>query len=109
MSKCPVHWLRQLALIEGLSFLILLFIAMPLKYLAGFPTPVKWVGWIHGILFTAFALLLAYVFFSRRWPFLRGVMVFAAALVPFGPFLIDRRLRDYAHHPNTPDNLPVGN
>jgi integral membrane protein len=107
MSKCPVHWLRQLALIEGLSFLILLFLAMPLKYLAGYPTPVQWVGWIHGILFTAFAILLAYVFFSRRWPFLRGALVFAAALVPFGPFLIDRRLRDYAHTPTTPGNPPV--
>lgn len=100
MSPCPVQWLRKLALIEGMSFLVLLFLAMPLKYLAGYPAAVKWVGWIHGVLFMAFALLLAYVFFSRRWPFFRGVLVFTAALVPFGPFLIDRRLKDYATIPN---------
>lgn len=95
MFSCPVRLLRRLALIEGISFLVLLFLAMPLKYLAGYPPAVTWVGWIHGVLFTAFSLVLAFVFFSRKWPFGRGVLVFTAALVPFGPFLIDRRLRDY--------------
>ncbi len=95
MFRNPVHTLRLLALTEGVSFLVLLFIAMPLKYLAGQPMAVKWVGWIHGLLFVLFAFMLAYVFFKYRWPFWRGVLVFVAALIPFGPFLIDKRMKNW--------------
>jgi integral membrane protein len=95
MFQSRVHTLRILALTEGISFLVLLFIAMPLKYLAGLPLAVKWVGWAHGVLFVLFALMLAYVFFKDRWPFWRGVLVFVAALLPFGPFLIDKKLKDW--------------
>jgi integral membrane protein len=69
---------------------------MPLKYLADWPVAVKWVGWAHGVLFVAYMLQLALVFFSQRWPFWRGAMLFIAALIPFGPFLLDRRMKEYA-------------
>lgn len=66
---------------------------MPLKYLWGMPSAVMVVGWIHGMLFMLFCFALAYVYFRHRWPFWRGAVVFIAALIPFGPFLIDRRMR----------------
>ncbi len=62
-----VHRLRILTLIEGVSFLVLLFVAMPLKYFAGQPLAVKMVGWLHGVLFMLVMLSLAQVMFTVRW------------------------------------------
>lgn len=95
VDESTVRKMRIAALIEGASFLVLLFFAMPLKYIFGMPEFVRWVGWAHGLLFMVFCALLAIVFFGLRWPFWRGVLVFAAAWIPFGPFLIDRRMRGY--------------
>jgi integral membrane protein len=91
----PITWLRTLALIEGVSFLVLLGIAMPLKYFAGLPMAVKLVGWIHGVLFVVFCAALLQTMLLVRWPLVRGAVVFVAALLPFGPFLMDRRMRGY--------------
>ena len=91
----PVPLLRRLALIEGISFLILLFIAMPLKYLAGMPLAVVVTGWIHGVLFVLFALALLRTKLIAKWPLGRCAMVFVAALLPFGPFVIDRRMAEW--------------
>ena len=93
MLGSSIHVLRMLALSEGISFLLLLGVAMPLKYMAGLPLAVLVVGWIHGVLFTLFCLALAYVYFKHRWSFLRAAGVFVAALLPFGPFVIDRRMK----------------
>jgi integral membrane protein len=90
----PLRWLRRIGLLEGASFLILLGVAMPLKYLGGLPMAVKIAGWIHGLLFVLLLALLMLTMQERRWPWTRGAMVVAAALLPFGPFVIDRRLRD---------------
>jgi len=95
MFKSPVHTLRLLALTEGTSFLVLLGVAMPLKYLAGLPQAVKVFGWAHGVLFVALCFLLLKVTLEERWPLGRSAMVFLAALLPFGPFVIDRRLKRY--------------
>jgi integral membrane protein len=82
-------------MIETTSFLVLLGIAMPLKYLAGKPEAVKFVGWAHGILFVVFCFALLRAMLAGRWGIPRATLVFVAALVPFGPFLIDRRMRGY--------------
>lgn len=95
MFKSPVHTLRLLALTEGVSFLVLLGVAMPLKYLGGLPQAVKVFGWAHGLLFVALCFLLLKVTVEERWPLGRSAMVFLAALLPFGPFVIDRRLKSY--------------
>ena len=95
----PSSWLRRIAWLEGVSFLVLLGVAMPLKYAAGNPLPVKVVGWIHGALFVALCVVLLVVMRRRRWPLGRGALVFAAALVPFGPFLVDRRIARYESEP----------
>ena len=92
----PIPLLRTLALVEGASFLVLLFVAMPLKYFAGLPMAVKVVGWIHGVLFVAFVAALVWTMIAARWSIGRGALVLVAALVPFGPFVIDRRMKGYA-------------
>lgn len=89
--------LRWIGKIEGVSFLVLLGIAMPLKYLAGLPLAVKIVGWAHGVLFVAFMAALWSARREAALPLRLSALVFIASLVPFGPFLIDRRL---ARHPS---------
>src|SRR5687767_12315450 len=92
----PIPRLRAIALIEGVSFLVLLFIAMPLKYLAGIPAAVKVVGWIHGVLFIAFCVALVQTTIVAKWSVARAGLVLVAALLPFGPFVLDRRMKGYA-------------
>lgn len=92
--KNPVATLRKTALLEGLSYLVLLGIAMPLKYIWDMPLAVQITGWIHGALFVALCALLLAVLL-KGWPFYRAALVFIASLLPFGPFLLDRRMVQY--------------
>ena len=96
--KNPIPFLRRIAIIEAISFLILLFVAMPLKYFKGMPLAVRIVGLIHGMLFLVFCFALYRVMTRAKWPISRGALIFAAALLPFGPFVVDRRMREYEHH-----------
>jgi len=89
-----IGWLRLVGLVEGLSFLVLLFVAMPLKYLADQPLAVRVVGLTHGVLFLAYVILLFRVWANHDWPVKRAAGFFLAGLLPFGPFVADRRLRD---------------
>ena len=93
--KNPITSLRTIALIEGVSFLVLLFVAMPLKYFWNTPQAVRVVGMAHGILFIIFCILLLRVWIVARWPMGRAALIFAASIVPFGPWLVDRRVRSY--------------
>lgn len=93
--KNPVSFLRATGLIEAVSFLILVGVAMPLKYIWHEPLAVKIVGWIHGILFMIFCLALLRTLIVARWPFGRAILIFIAALLPFGPFVVDRKMRQY--------------
>lgn len=95
MTASPIPFLRTIGKIEAVSFLILVGIAMPLKYFAGMPMAVKVVGWIHGGLFMIFGLALLRTWIVARWPFWRTTVVFIAALLPFGPFLVDRRMSNW--------------
>jgi integral membrane protein len=85
--------LRVVGLLEGLSFLFLLFVAMPLKHLAGMPTPVRVAGSIHGLLFLLFLSALFRVASERDWPARRSALAFGASLIPFGTFALDRVLK----------------
>ena len=85
--------LRLVALLEGSSFLALLFVAMPLKYLAGLPLAVRIVGTVHGALFLLFVAALIRTSIGRQWPFRRSLLAFVASIVPFGTFVFDRSLR----------------
>ncbi|RYF90609.1 MAG: DUF3817 domain-containing protein [Chitinophagaceae bacterium] len=83
---------RLISIIEGISYLLLLFVAMPLKYLAGLDEAVKYVGWAHGVLFVLFCAALLHVWISYRWSFGRTVMAFIASLLPFGTFVLEKNL-----------------
>ncbi|WP_456277721.1 DUF3817 domain-containing protein [Bacillus sp. AK128] len=89
----PVGRLRLIGLIEGLSYLILLGIAMPLKYMADFPIAVTITGAIHGLFFVLFLFALAHVFFAYRQSFWFGLGGVIASLIPFGTFILDKRLQ----------------
>ena len=86
-------WLRYLALLEGISWLMLLFIAMPLKYMGGNPYPVKVVGMTHGLLFIAFVVVLSTVLNRKSISTTLGAKVFVASFIPFGTFLVDGKLK----------------
>ncbi|MCD9014266.1 DUF3817 domain-containing protein [Parachryseolinea silvisoli] len=92
MIKTALGRLRIVAFLEGISFLVLLCIAMPLKYMADTPGPVRVVGMAHGVLFIAYVFLLLQVALELRWKFSRAVLAFIASLVPFGTFYADKKL-----------------
>jgi len=85
--------LRILGNIEGISYLVLLGVAMPLKYSFGFPEAVKIVGMAHGVLFVAYCLLLAVCMKKFAWTLKFGVYLFIATLIPFGTFVTDRKIK----------------
>jgi integral membrane protein len=94
-AKNPIAFLRNIALIEGISYLILLFVAMPLKYIWAQPQMVKIVGMAHGVLFVIFCASLLHTTLAARWPLGRSALIFLASIVPFGPWIIDRRMKNY--------------
>lgn len=93
VSNRSLQWFRTVAVAEGVSYLLLLLIAMPLKYLADEKRPVLYVGWLHGFLFVLYALLLLKVWIEYRWTFKQALLAFVASLVPFGTFVLDKKLK----------------
>jgi len=89
MLKDTFSRFRLISFIEGISFLILVFIAMPLKYFAGIPLAVKIVGMSHGILFILFVLALVMAENRYKWKFL-SFQLFVYSLIPFGFILIEK-------------------
>ncbi len=89
----PVGFLRAAALAEAVSYLVLLGVAMPLKYLANLPMAVRVVGSLHGLLFVILCVALLWVWIRVRWPLLRLIGVFIASFIPILPFFMDARLR----------------
>ena len=94
-TKNNIHLNRFISIsrAEGISFLLLVFIAMPLKYAAGMPLMVKYVGWAHGLLFMAYIAQMLFVAFLLKWDVLKVIYGFIAALLPFGPFVFERSLK----------------
>ncbi len=82
-----MKFLRFMALLEGTSLLLLLFVAMPLKYNYGMPEAVSYVGRAHGGLFIAFNIVLFYHVFKGHLSEAKGFIGFLASLVPFGTFI----------------------
>lgn len=81
--------------IEGYSYLVLVFIAMPLKYLLGMAIAVKIAGLVHGILFVIFCFLLVIAWQDAKWSFKESVLFFVASLIPFGTFYTKKRIESY--------------
>lgn len=98
MSLTPLQtkWakrFRWISLIEGISFLVLLFIAMPLKYMFEVPLAVTYVGWAHGLLFVIYIYTVFPTAHKLNWNFSRTFFALVASVLPFGPFIFDRNLK----------------
>ena len=88
--------LRFLALVEAISYLLLLAVAMSLKYVWNLPLAVQIIGPVHGILFLAFTYALCQTYLLAKWPLSRAAMIFMASFIPIVPFFLDARLRSWA-------------
>lgn len=95
LKNSLIDRLRLASLLDGISFLILLGIAMPLKYMAGMPMAVRIVGSVHGFLWIALCLLLLLALLKKKLSFAWCVIVFVGALVPLMPFLLDHKLKTF--------------
>ncbi|MEO6583777.1 MAG: DUF3817 domain-containing protein [Ferruginibacter sp.] len=84
---------RLIAVLEGISYLLLTGIAMPLKYIAKLPKPVMFMGWVHGLFFVLFCVALLLVWIKYKWSFWKTLTAFVASLVPFGTFILDKKLK----------------
>lgn len=100
MFSTPVGRFRAIAFVEGVSALLLFFVAMPIKYvdaLGGNPLPVKYVGWAHGVLVILFGVAGFLAMGARKWGPMAGVYGFLAAMLPFGTFVYDARFLKPEH------------
>jgi integral membrane protein len=77
---------NKIAFAEGVSYIALIGVAMPLKYLFEMPLAVTYVGWAHGVLFVSYCACLPYFLFESKWKFTRCLRAFVLALLPFGTF-----------------------
>ena len=104
MAGNPLHWLRRVGFLEGVSFLVLLLIAMPLKYIWDMPGAVRVVGMAHGLLFTAYVVMVMRAVADDVLDRRQGIRCAVASVLPFGPFVVDRELHALAERMNDPAN-----
>ena len=91
MTKTLLLLLRIFAFFEGISFLLLLGVAMPMKYAYDDPSLVKSIGMAHGILFVLYVLFLLLAHFQYKWKLLITIKAFIASFIPFGTFYADKK------------------
>jgi len=84
--------LRILAVLEGISYLLLLGICMPLKYIWDIPEPTHPVGLAHGILFVGYGIMVLVVAKKFKWQFSTLFWAGLAAFLPFGTFVADKKI-----------------
>jgi integral membrane protein len=92
MFSTDLSRLRIVGILEGISFLLLLFVAMPLKYLADQPLAVRYVGMAHGVLFLLYLLAIVPVALDHRWSWKTIGLAVLASVLPAGPFVFDARV-----------------
>lgn len=88
-----MRFFRLVSIVEGLSLLTLLFVAMPLRTYADMPQVVTYVGWIHGILFLFYGAVALVVSHRQHWSILYWLLVFLLGAVPLGFLFVDSRLK----------------
>ena len=92
MPHPTIKRLRWLGYAEALSWLLLLFIAMPLKYIWDKPLLVKYVGWVHGVLFILYCIHLLLAKMLLKWSWGKMILGGVAAFFPFGTLWFDKRI-----------------
>jgi integral membrane protein len=84
--------LRLVGFLEGLSYLLLLGVCMPLKYMFDMPEATKLVGMAHGVLFIYYCALVLWVSYKQKWSVVHTGWALLASLLPFGPFVADKKI-----------------
>lgn len=92
LLKTALGRLRIVGFLEGISFLVLLGIAMPLKYVWQMPEAVKITGMLHGLLFVAYCFMVIQVKIEQSWSIKKMGLALIASILPFGPFVADKKL-----------------
>ncbi len=86
-----LHIFRIIAVLEGISYILLLFLATPIKYLSEDPQYVKLLGMPHGLLFIGY-IILAFMFKGEsNWSKSQFASILIASIIPFGTFYVDRK------------------
>lgn len=93
MFKNALKHFRFIGILEGSSLVILLFIAMPLKYWFNMPQAVTIIGTIHGYIFLVYMVAIVYAMIAVKWPFRFTIGAVLSAFIPFGNFVLDSRLK----------------
>lgn len=86
-----LDFFKKIAFWEGISLLLLMGIAMPLKHIFDMPLMVKWVGWAHGILFVAYIFGMLANTKRQKWNFKDLCLITLASFIPFGTFVMERK------------------
>ena len=86
-----LNFFRKISLLEGISYLSLFFISMPLKYLFDYPEANKIVGYIHGFLFVTYLILVFMLKSEENWDFKKTTIILACSVIPFGTFWMDKK------------------
>lgn len=89
--KTTLGQLRLLAIIEGVSYLMLFGITMPLKYIGDIGGPNQFVGMAHGVLFIMYCLWVVFYANKKNWPIMKTLLALGASLLPFATFVVDRK------------------
>ena len=84
---------RLISLIEGISLLVLLFVAMPLKYKLGISEAVWYAGITHGVLFLTYMIMSLVTSHRQQWPIIKWLLIFLAGVLPFGFIVVDKKLK----------------
>jgi len=82
---------RIVSFLEGMSYILLLFVAVPIKYMAGDSTYVKALGMPHGILFLMYILMALFIRSRMKWGLKSTLLVLIASLLPFGTFYVNKK------------------
>jgi integral membrane protein len=91
MISSPLGRFRLISFSEGVSFVLLLGIAMPLKYVWQIPEAVKIAGYLHGGLFILYCVLLLMVTIEMKWSFKTALLLFLASIFPFGFLIAEKK------------------
>ncbi len=84
--------LRVVGIAEGVSFLVIIFVTMPLKYWYGMPDPNKFFGIVHGVLFIYYLVLVIQARYEYHWTIRKTALAMLASVLPFGPFWAEAKL-----------------
>jgi integral membrane protein len=89
-----INAFRLVSLFEGISYLLLLFIAVPIKYFQGNESFVKILGMPHGILFIGYIVLLIFIQKQMKWNLKTTGFIALASVIPFGTFYVDKKISE---------------